>query len=166
MHRALGPLGLLVALALGASGCIFQHLSPEAQLTDEAHAYNDEVRWARIDLAAQRVHPDYRATFLTSHAAWGTDIQIADVDMTNVTFDDGQTTATTRVQVAWYDQRTMEVTGTVLTQHWQMTENGFRLDDETIVAGDEGLLTFPEEDEDADDGAPETAGGEDVLARR
>ena len=165
LPRALGPIGLLLALALMASGCIFQHLTPERQLTDQAYAYNDEVRWARIDLAAQRVHPEYRATFLASHAAWGGDVQIADADMTNVTFNDGQSEATTLVRFAWYDQRTMEVTGTVIAQHWRMTESGFLLDRERIVGGDETLLVLPEDGGEAEAPAP-TAGGAETLARR
>ena len=161
MHRSVLASAALLALTFGASGCIFQHLAPEQQLTDQAYAYNDEVRWARIDLAAQRVHPDYRATFLASHAQWGGDVQIADCDMTNVVLSDGQTRATTRVQVAWYDQRSMEVTGTVLAQHWTMTENGFLLEREEIVAGDPTLLILPDSEEPAD-----SAGGEDTLASR
>lgn len=167
MKRVLATL-LFVALSTGYAGCIFQHMSPERQLTDQAYAYNDEVRWSRIDLAAQRVHPDYRARFLTSHAEWGSEIMIADADMTNVTFEDGQAAATTLVRFAWYDQRTMEVTGTIVSQHWTMTGDGFQLDRETIVSGEERLLILPDEDdEDAGETPPvETAGGQEVLAQR
>lgn len=166
MHRAHWFFAALLAASFAGSGCIFQHMSPERQLTDQAYAYNDEVRWARIDLAAQRVHPEYRTAFLASHVGWGGEIQIADTDMTNVTFSDGQVEATTRVEISWYDQRTMEVNRTVLSQHWQMTENGFRLDGEEIVGGSDLLLILPEEEEE-EAGEP-TAGGEEeaVVASR
>lgn len=167
MKRALATL-VFVVFSASYAGCIFQHMSPERQLTDQAYAYNDEIRWSRIDLAAQRVHSDYRGTFLASHAEWGSEIMIADADMTNVSFEDGQGAATTLVRFAWYDQRTMEVTGTIVAQHWTMTDNGFQLDGEEIVSGEGRLLILPEEDEEEGEETPEvqSAGGAEVLAQR
>lgn len=160
MHRA----SVLVAvLVLGLAGCIFDHMSPQTILTNQVYAFNDETRWARIDLAATRVAPDYRPTFLTSHAAWGTDIQIADTDLTNVTFGEGQERAVSTVAVSWYDQRTLDVRASVLAQHWVRQDTGYVLEREEIVGGDETLLALPEEDAEAPaetpEPAPPTSGG-------
>ena len=153
---------LLVLSLLALPGCIFQALSPERQLTDQVHALNDEARWARIDLASERVSPEYRETFLLSHAAWGGDVQIADADLTNVTLAAGNGSATSRVSMSWYDQRTLLVSSSVLVQEWTFTENGFLLAGESIVAGDERLLDLPQEA--AEEGDEETSGGEAPVA--
>lgn len=143
---------LVAAACLAYGGCMFQNLSPTRQLTDQVYAFNDETRWARIDLAADRVAPAYRATFAVSHAGWGRDIQIADADLTHVQLADDEQTATSLVSIAWYDQATMIVRGSTLRQHWVKTDAGYLLDGETIVDGDEGLLRLPEE-EAAEDAA-------------
>ena len=166
MPRTASLVAPLVALL--ASGCIFSHLSPQRRLMDQAHAYNDEVRWARIDLAAQRVHSEYRGTFLVSHGRWGSDIQIADADMTNMTFEEEGEGATTLVRYAWFDQRTMIVQATVVSQHWRSEgDESFVLDRETVVQGDEGLLELPEptQGEEQETTAAFSAGGERLATR-
>ena len=50
----------------------------------------------------------------------------------------------------------MELYSTVLAQHFRKTDNGYLLDGETIVAGDDRLLLLPEEEEPTEgDAAPE-----------
>lgn len=155
---------LVAAACLALGGCLFQHFSPAQKLTDQAHALNDETRWARIDLATQRVAPEYRAAFLASHRAWGHEVQIADADMTNVVLDGDEEGATSVVTVSWYDRATMEVRSTTVRQHWVHRDGGFLLDDERVVGGDEALLASPEPDR----GSPEDAsnGDDDALAAR
>jgi hypothetical protein len=146
---------LLLALALVvvpmAPGCIFENLDSTTQLTEQVHRMNDDMRWARVDLAAQQVHPDYRETFAESHALWGSDIQIADVEATNIRFETGEEVngATATVHIAWYDERTMEVYNTTIRQHFVPSDSGYLLDEESIVSGDENLLNLPEEDEES-----------------
>jgi len=133
------------AVAIG--GCMIQNLSPVSALTDEVYAINDESRWARIDLATERVMPEYREAYLTSHREWGHDIQIADSDTTHVTISDDEDSAISIVTISWYDQRTMELYQTVIRQRWTHTDNGFRLDQERIVGGSDRLLDLPEQEE-------------------
>lgn len=148
--RRLPWLVAVACLALG--GCIFQHFSPTQKLTDQAHALNDEARWSRIDLATQRVAPEYRRTFLTSHREWGGEVQIADADMTSIVLGDGEDAATSIVTVSWYDRATMEVRSTTLRQHWVQRDGAFLLSAEHVIGGDEALLDLPE-DASADDAA-------------
>jgi hypothetical protein len=140
------------AASLGSGGCMFQNLSPTRMLTDQVQALNDETRWARVDLAADRVAPDYRTTFLASHRGWGRDIQIADAELTNVALAAGEETASSLVTISWYDLSTMEVRSSTIVQHWIKTDNGFLLDEERVTDGDEAILILPEEDAtEADD---------------
>ncbi|MGE0784708.1 MAG: hypothetical protein AB7S26_03395 [Sandaracinaceae bacterium] len=130
----------LALAGLLLSGCIFQNLSSARVLQDTVYQLNDEARWARIDLASQRVTRDYRAAFLLSHRAWGHDVAIADIDATTIDMGDGEDTARSLVTVTWYDQRTMELSNTVLTQQWVRVDGSYFLDGETIVGGNEDLF--------------------------
>lgn len=153
---------LVAAACLAYGGCMFQHLAPTQQLTEQVYAYNDETRWARIDLAADRVAPAYRATFAVSHARWGSEIQIADTDLTRVQLAGDEETAMSLVTVSWYDSATMLVRGSVLRQRWVSTPNGFLLTGEEVVGGDETLLQLPSDDADTE----EPAEDDEALARR
>jgi len=140
----------LLALAIGSvilSGCLLQNLSATRQLTDQVYALNDEIRWARIDLATERVSPDYRPEFLAQHRLWGHDIQIADSDCTHVQISDDEGSATSLVTLSWYDERTMRLHTSVIQQRWVKTDNGFLLDLVQVVGGDEGILAPPPEPE-------------------
>jgi hypothetical protein len=141
---------LLLVLGTSLSGCLLQNMGAERQLTDQVYALNDEIRWARIDLATERVSPDFRTEFLTLHRAWGHDIQIADSDCTHVQISDDSESATSLVTLSWYDQQTMEVHTSVIEQRWIKTDSGFLLDRVTVVGGEPRILATPE-DETADE---------------
>lgn len=154
MRALLGFFSVLVMLS--TSGCIFQNLSPTRQLTDQVYALNDETRWARVDLATERVAPAYRETFLMAHRMWGHDIQIADSDTTHVHISDDMQTATSLVTISWYGRSTLDLRATVLRQHWAFTGGGFALDEETVVGGDADLLDLPEaEASESDESSPD-----------
>ncbi len=147
------PTRSILALVLGASilsGCLFQNLSPTRQLTDQVYALNDETRWGRTDLAAHRVVPRFRGRFMTSHRGWGRTFHIADTEVSALTLTDEDMSATSLVEVSWYDLDTMEVRTTVLRQHWVKTESGFMLDNERVIDGDDELLRVEEEREMAE----------------
>ena len=157
--RALAKLSVACLLAFSLSGCILENLSGTRQLTDQVYALNDEIRWARIDLATERVAPDYRPTFLAQHRLWGHDIQIADSDTTHVQISDDSDSATSLVTLSWYDERTMELHTTVIQQRWVKDGDmgAFQLDLVRIVGGHPGLLEDPPEELEAE---AESAGGE------
>jgi len=139
-------ISVLAVCSLMLAGCIFQNLSSSRQLTDQVYAFNDEIRWARIDLATERVAPEYRAEFVLAHRMWGHDIQIADADMTHVQIADDSASATSLVTFSWYDERTMRLHSTVIQQRWTKTDDAFLLEGEDIVGGDETLLGDPPAD--------------------
>ena len=140
------------AATLGSGGCIFQNLSPTRMLTDQVQALTDETRWARVDLAADRVAPTYRNAFIASHRGWGREVQIADAELTNLALAEGDETATSLVTLAWYDLSTMEVRSSTIVQHWIKTDNGYLLDEEHVTDGDEAILILPEEADAASEG--------------
>jgi len=136
---------VLAVLTISLGGCIFQNLSASRAITDQVYAFNDEIRWARIDLATERVEPDYRAEFVLAHRLWGHDIQIADADMTHVQIAEDNESATSLVTFAWYDERTMRLHNTVVQQRWAKSGDSFLLEAEEIVGGDDTLFAPPPE---------------------
>lgn len=145
---------LLVLLA----GCVFNNISAEERLRDSVVGYNDEVRWNRIDLAAQRVAPPYRDQFRLTHADWHEAFEIADSEIVHVQVnDEDRSQATSFVKVRWYDQRTMLLTETTLRQEWARNVNGYQLTEEEVTDGNERLLAVPErfradDEEEGEDG--------------
>lgn len=149
----------LIALLLTQAGCtLIQQLSPETYLSDQVYQFNDEARWARIDLAAMRVDSRYRDTFTQSHARWGNEIRVADADVTNLTLGtNGE--ATSLVTYQWVDEASMELFATTVRQTWTGNgEIGFNLLREDVVAGEMRLYEVVE-------GGPEllTSGGRAVV---
>jgi hypothetical protein len=136
-------------------GCLFQNLSPTTQLSERVYALNEEARWGRMDLAAQRVMPRYRQRFLDSRRAWGREIAIADVEVSALVLAEDSESATSAVEINWYDQRTMVLRSTLLRQRWAKTDAGFFLEEEDVTGGDEELL---EPGEEAEASAPSTRG--------
>lgn len=132
------------------AGCLFQNLSPTQGLSDQVYALNDESRWDRLDLAVQRVAPRYRAAFMGSRHQWGRRIAIADTEVSALVVAEDLASATSSVEISWIDQGSMELRSTVLRQRWIRTDNGFLLEDETVIGGDEALLSAPEDLERGD----------------
>jgi hypothetical protein len=149
---------LFAIVPLLLAGCIFQRFAPTQILQDQVHSLNDETRWGRVDLASERVAPSYRRTFLESRVAWGRDVRIADTELNQLILATDMMSATSTIEVTWYDQRTMEVSSTVLRQHWIKRDDAFLLDRESVLAGDEALLDLEEEEDETEDteAEPET----------
>lgn len=160
---------LPVALAGILAGCMMiDSISPEVRLGDQVHALNDEVRWGRVDLAAQRVATAHRADFVARHRAWGNEVRVADADVTNMVMAAGEGECASYVSYSWIDERTMELRSTTVRQLWRSEGEGFVLTREEIVGGDESLLpgaplASEAAGEEAEGGAS-SSGGEDEIA--
>jgi hypothetical protein len=140
----------LVVLSLPFfAACVFQRFAPTQLLRDEVEALVDESRWGRVDLASERVTSSYRGEFLSSRRDWGRDVRIADAELTNLVLAEDMNTASATIEVTWYDQRTMEVSGTVLSQRWVRDDERYMLEGETVVSGDDALLAAEDEEDDA-----------------
>lgn len=156
----------LLATAVLLSGCmLIDNIAPQARLTDTVHELNDEVRWGRIDLAAQRVAGTHRAAFIAQHREWGRDIRLADVEVTGMEMNlpDGSSAST--VTYGWIDERTMELRTTSVRQRWVGEGEGFVLASETIIGGEPELLAgapiLGESGDDEVEGETVTTSGDD-----
>jgi len=127
------------ALLAPSTGCMMmQGLAPETRLQDNVHMLNDEARWGRVDLAAGRCARGYREAFVRSHRRWGRDIQIGDVEITNIAMLQGG--AQSLVTYSWIDQSTQELMATTVRQSWVGEGDGFSLAGEDVVTGADGLF--------------------------
>jgi hypothetical protein len=140
---------VLALIAPLSAGCILQNLAPTQQLQDRMFLLNDQTRWGRIELAAQQVVPAFRATFVRTRREWGESIAVADTDVSALVIAPDGDSATSTVEITWYDQATLDLRGTVLRQHWAKTDAGFLLDGESVLSGDETLLASPEDEEES-----------------
>lgn len=131
---------LLPLVTLVLCGCMFQNIAPTERLGDAVNGINDETRWGRVDLAAQRVDPRFRSRFSASHARWGRQIQIADSEVTQMTLAEDGDTAISVVAVSWYQLDGMDLRVSVLEQKWKRSGNAFVLSRERVVDGDQELL--------------------------
>ena len=155
-------LALAALAALGLGGCLLDQNSPSTLLRDQVYGLNDEVRFARLDLASERVAPSYRQTFLRSHARWGGEVRIAEQDMAHIRLAEDSDSATSVVTVSWYDLNTMTVRRTVIRQRWVRSGESFALAGETLLGGEEGLLDLPDDEEPPAEDRATSAGGEDA----
>ncbi len=157
---------LAVVLVVGGlGGCTLLEMSaPETRLSDVVYQLNDEARWGRVDLAAQRVAPEWRARFLAQHRRWGRDVRVADADVTNMELGLPDDRAASVVTYSWIDERTMELSSTTVRQIWESNGEGFRLVREEIAGGDPALLVRPEMAPDSEEGEYDEGSGDEILA--
>lgn len=135
---------ILVLIPLFFTACMFTGVSAEERLRDAVVGINDEMRWNRIDLAAQRVAPPYRGHYRLSHHSWHREFQIADTEIIHVEIGEERATATSMVAIRWYDHRTMLLAETTLRQKWSKVTGGYVLINEEVASGNERLLAIPE----------------------
>lgn len=139
------------------SGCFMQNRATIERVGDQVQGLNDETRWGKTSLAADRVMPAFRAQFLVNHENWGTRIQIAECDLVSLRVAEDEASATSVLNVSWYRLDTMEVSQSTLRQTWHQIGRNFALFEEVIVGGDESIFTpFP--------AAASTSGGESTAS--
>jgi hypothetical protein len=157
----------LIPLVFGLvlSGCFLQNMQATERLQDQVYALNDETRWGRIDLAAQRTTPEYRTDFLISHRGWGNDVQISDAEVTNLTLATDSESAAALVTVSWYDMHTMEAHTTTLRQRWTKSSGPYVLAGEELLGGETSLFAAAPEEAEEEETEEEEEGVSPLAAR-
>jgi hypothetical protein len=146
---------LAVSLSVFALGCPLGGMSKPARAQEAALELNLNARFGRMELAAEHVSPKARDGFFDRRKAWGTNVRVADYDMTGLKMQ-GEDDAETFVKVAWYRANEGDLRVTTLKQKWHDFKGDWKLTDEQRIDGDVGLLGEPV--------APPTPGA--VPARR
>lgn len=139
-------------VSAAAAGCM--NSQPKERLAETVHAMNQATRWGRIPSAAAMVDPEYKPTFLHSHAGWGDAVQLADSHVVQVEVSPGNTAAVALIAYSWYHLKTMRLHTTVVQQEWMLRDETYTLVSEAVIKGEPSLLPFPEVPEDDAASAP------------
>jgi len=145
MHTA--RMGWVFA-ALGlASGCATATASKK--FSEAVENMNKAARWGEIRQAASMVDPAYRTAFTTTHADWGSLIQVADSEVMQLDLAPDQDSAVAVVSYDWYLMSAMTLHKSVVRQSWtrRPDSSDFGLSGETVVKGDKRLLVPSSDDE-------------------
>jgi hypothetical protein len=97
-----------------------------------------DARFGRMELAMERVAPRARDEFAARHKAWGSQIRIADVELSG-THKLNDREIEVLVHVTWYRQDESDLRQTTIRQHWRNI-NGWQLAQEERADGDTGVL--------------------------
>jgi len=130
----------IIMTGLVAAGCSMGSMSSGNQLRESIVAVNDALRWSRMDIAMQRVDPDYAELFVQRRQRWGQRVQLADQELLNIRMADDGEHATSTVAWSWYAYDTMTMQQTVIEQRWRKAHGTFVLIGENVLQGDPDLL--------------------------
>jgi hypothetical protein len=103
-----------------------------------AQEFNAQLRYGAPEEVLDRVAATARTEFTSRHRAWGSDVRIADVEMTGVRAK-GERDALVSVRVAWYRPEEQLLRTTTVEQTWR-EGSGWQLLSEKRLDGDVGLL--------------------------
>lgn len=113
--------------------------SRAARMQEAANEFNANARFGRMELVVERVSNKERDAFLRRHKAWGSQVRIADLEVSSMRLltDD---TAEVTVRVGWYRPEQGELRSTLLKQRWRDYRGDWMLVGEEKADGDPGLL--------------------------
>lgn len=115
---------VLTLVSVGA-GC-GRHLYGRDDLTVDIAKHHIDLRWGRIENAAQRVNPELRAAFVQTWAQRLHGLELQEMDIAGVAMIDDDT-AEVVVVVTWVDKESMAVKTVQLPERWVRTDEGWRL---------------------------------------
>lgn len=145
--RAL-QIAILVVTAsglIGTAGCTLANLTPKERFSEAAFTLNDASRWSQVDLAMQHVSPRYQLRFAERHRQWGETISIAEVDLVRMQVAEDKKSATSEIDLNWYNDGGVMVHSSSITQTWEAEHGKFRLVDEAVRRGDPRVFAEPQQ---------------------
>ena len=132
------------AFGFGLVGCTLANLTPQARFSEAAYTLNDASRWGQVDLAMQHVSPRYQERFTARHRQWGEQVSIAEVDLVRLQVADDRQSATSEINLSWFNDGGVMVKSSSITQKWEAEHGKFKLVDEAIRRGDPNVFAAPE----------------------
>ncbi len=109
--------GLLLPLLLALAGCGTLGTSRD-ELQQAQLMHHIDLRWGRLENAAQRVSPELRGAFLTSWAQRAGAIELQDIEVSALVLNDAGDAADVLVTVTYIERDTMSVKSALLPEKW------------------------------------------------
>lgn len=133
-------------------------LNPKQQRQDTllrlSREFNNDVRWARYDMAAAQFSSLEATRFLKRVDLVAEELVIADHEMTSIKFEEPSDKAKTIVVFEWYTKREPVVRKTSVVQVWAFEEGSWRLESQTRLRGPRFPLVPEAPKEDAPELGP------------
>jgi len=149
------------ALMFALTGCM-PPVMPADKLTDSAYTVVEAARFGRMDIVISAVKPDGQAAYAESHAEWGGNIRILDIEYGGAKLT-GADKAVVLMTIAWQRLDESILRSTALKQTWQLASERWVIIKEEVSGGDAGLIKEVEET-DPKDGTPVAAPPKKVAA--
>ena len=140
-------LALTAALALQAVACMPTQM-PADKLNDAAYGIVEAARFGRMDILLQTVSPAKQAEYADSHAEWGNDIRILDIEYGGARMI-GPDKAIVLMTVSWQRLDESTLRSSSLKQTWTLGGERWAIDEEIVAAGDKKLIKEPLKDDAA-----------------
>jgi hypothetical protein len=126
---------LFAASLVLCAGCFIMGYSTVEQVTQAAREYNNDVRWWRLEQAAEHIPPVERTRFIERRAILEDELEIADYELTGLTVDKKKETAVAHVEYTWSLKRHGLVEKTSTQQVWERQKGQWVVATETRVRG-------------------------------
>jgi hypothetical protein len=114
-------------------------MSPPARAQEAATDFNQNQRFGRMELVAERVADSSREKFFERRKLWGNKIQVADTEVLSFKMK-SDSEAFVTLKVGWYKVDEGDLRTTVLKQTWKDLKGAWKLVSEERTDGDVGLL--------------------------
>jgi hypothetical protein len=132
--------GVLVCWA-----CITPAQRREDTLVREARMFNDDLRWTRWESMTAAMPKEDAAAFLGRVSAVEKEIELADYEVTSITFGPRSETATVAVKLDWFWRRDMLLKSTHLEQAWEQRNGRWTMVKQRRTRGERfPLVTEPQ----------------------
>ncbi|MCC7109012.1 MAG: hypothetical protein IT382_06980 [Deltaproteobacteria bacterium] len=122
-----GAMVAALVVALVASGC-GRHAYGRNDLDLTLSKHHIDLRWGRLENAAQAVSPAMRAEFVRVWSERFAQSELQDLEIVGVLVAEGGDKAEVVVRVTAVDRTTMTVSSKTVTERWQRTDDGWLLE--------------------------------------
>jgi hypothetical protein len=117
-----GPWGLSLLCGAALGGCALPNARDD--LEREVALHHIDLRWGRLENAAQRVAAEMRGPFVQSWAARLADVELQDIEVAALSLSADGNAADVVVSITFVDRTTMQVRSARLAEHWQRERDG------------------------------------------
>jgi len=147
-------------LALGlASSCLSPAQRRQETLSRVSREFTDGLRWGRYDRVTPYLSPEDARLFFQRVDYAGTDLAMADAEITSVTMSDDAQKATVVANLSWYNQRKALLRSATFEQEWQWSDGRWLCAKQRRLHGDRfPLLPEPLATAPPTGGTPSAAG--------